>query len=692
MDESIFREYRNGYLEVDECYTTTDHALKYTLVHLLRRNRKSALKGFMDFVSIKYGIISNEIFGYSAIDGNNTSNELYEFPGFRILHQHMMDQHPLFKFWIQRPDLRRGGILKRYSSERAASTADIMEEEDGKGQYLNGALSDEKDNVLPGVTLCINPTTNPSEQEVQLPLQRIGARQIKKARLSSGTADADAETEDNEEDNMIGEDNFQLDLYKEDAVRYKARVQELKEQLVSERSLVAQRNTDLEQCHALIAELQRELARTKEIAEAGTNDTAPSIRELEHENAALRAYKLEHEETTARWNRTMETVQQVMMATNDPPPAAAPDGTTMMMVVVSGVPDMTLEEYKQEVDALLRRVEEEKDLQKRWKAECERARQETLRHILEKERSEADVCASRSAAAETAKQLQAQIDGLKRQLDDSRASMDALRLRLQDTDTEAQRVRAEQAEALAAEQKKRADVNESFYRLYLDLRQANTELQERYLDLQRRGATRVLSVETSEALRDVTMKHIEEKTQLRFEMERLKKDFEKERDALNAQIFMDDGEPWKDFFRRKYYSLLVCDPDTGEPWVCPYTGEVQPKSAHHEQEKNRALEELADLKQRMPAADLIALHQRVQRKARVFKRKYANARRILVSECYLQLSDGHCDTDKGWSSDSDDDLRRSGPRSRREEEFARIHRDIAVPPGFTARSVGEDED
>ena len=34
LDASKFREYREANLEVDECYTTTDHALKYTLVHL----------------------------------------------------------------------------------------------------------------------------------------------------------------------------------------------------------------------------------------------------------------------------------------------------------------------------------------------------------------------------------------------------------------------------------------------------------------------------------------------------------------------------------------------------------------------------------------------------------------------------------------------------------------------------------
>ena len=129
LDANKFREYGDANLEVDECYTTTDRALKYTLVHLERRNRLTAMRGFMDFMSLQYGIGPSEILGYSTVGGNNASDDLFECPGFRLLHQHMQERHPSFSFWIKRPDLRRGGILKRYDSARVAQESSIEERE-----------------------------------------------------------------------------------------------------------------------------------------------------------------------------------------------------------------------------------------------------------------------------------------------------------------------------------------------------------------------------------------------------------------------------------------------------------------------------------------------------------------------------------------------------------------------------------
>jgi hypothetical protein len=132
LDAAKFIEYRDANLEVDECYTTTDRALKYTLIHLERRNRQTALRGFMDYVSLKYGIVPNEIFGYSVIGGNNAVNELYEFPGFRVLHQHMVEANPSFTFWIKSPDLRRGGILRRYIGLHTSGSEEAEIEDGGK--------------------------------------------------------------------------------------------------------------------------------------------------------------------------------------------------------------------------------------------------------------------------------------------------------------------------------------------------------------------------------------------------------------------------------------------------------------------------------------------------------------------------------------------------------------------------------
>jgi hypothetical protein len=73
--------------------------------------------------------VLNEIFGYYAIEGNHGSNELYNFPGFKLLHQHMVEQNPSFSLWIKHPGLRRGGILKRYDAICAAQEPPIEERE-----------------------------------------------------------------------------------------------------------------------------------------------------------------------------------------------------------------------------------------------------------------------------------------------------------------------------------------------------------------------------------------------------------------------------------------------------------------------------------------------------------------------------------------------------------------------------------
>ena len=130
LDASKFKEYTASDLQVDECCTTTNCALKFTLVHLKRRCRETAMQGFMDFVSIKYGIIPSEIFGYSIVHGNNSSNELYTLPGFQILVQHMKEANPSFSFWIESPDLRRGGILKKYIRQHPIETPNTSDEFD----------------------------------------------------------------------------------------------------------------------------------------------------------------------------------------------------------------------------------------------------------------------------------------------------------------------------------------------------------------------------------------------------------------------------------------------------------------------------------------------------------------------------------------------------------------------------------
>ncbi len=102
-------------LKVDECYTTTYCDLKYTLVHLEEPVRESAMKHIMNYVLVRYSIRSNEFFGYSILNGLGVSKQLCEYPGFKILHQHMVERSPSFSVWIKNSEARRGGIMKRYN-------------------------------------------------------------------------------------------------------------------------------------------------------------------------------------------------------------------------------------------------------------------------------------------------------------------------------------------------------------------------------------------------------------------------------------------------------------------------------------------------------------------------------------------------------------------------------------------------
>lgn len=84
-----------------------------------------------------------------------------------------------------------------------------------------------------------------------------------------------------------------------------------------------------------------------------------------------------------------------------------------------------------------------------------------------------------------------------------------------------------------------------------------------------------------------------------------------------ASLYEIDGENKIDRYRRKYYSLLVCNPETGEPVVCPFTGEVETKAQRYEKERNQALAEVERLQQRMPSDETNALLARTKKKARV---------------------------------------------------------------------------
>jgi hypothetical protein len=89
------------------------------------------------------------------------------------------------------------------------------------------------------------------------------------------------------------------------------------------------------------------------------------------------------------------------------------------------------------------------------------------------------------------------------------------------------------------------------------------------------------------------------------------------------------------------------------------------------------------LKKRMPADNVSALLKSVKKKARTLKRKYANAKIVLLQNCYVDsLDDQHCERDNDFSSDSDAELR----EEKQEEKPRMMYHDPSCPPGFRVRS------
>ncbi len=191
------------------------------------------------------------------------------------------------------------------------------------------------------------------------------------------------------------------------------------------------------------------------------------------------------------------------------------------------------------------------------------------------------------------------------------------------------------------------------------------------------------------------------KLEHRYEMQQLERRFQAEISALKAQVaeaYMGDGEKWADFFKRKYYSLLVLDDETGLPQVCPHTGEALPKAAKFERERDEALAEVRDLRMRLPADATLALLERVQRKARHFKRKYRFLKTFMRENLYVgDMDDTFCETTDKVHSDpeSDEEIRGGEPSkyyySSTTPSSPSHHHDLAVPFGFVAREPADDE-
>jgi hypothetical protein len=137
----MFAEYEK--IAIDECYSTVDHAFRYTLVHLKTKKRDTALHKFMVFCSEKYGIVKQNIFGYDSVSANSTSSELYVHPAFLRLVTDKLECRPCFSLWVETPGIRPGGgILETYARRMCLMSAS---EKRINQDHISGSAHAEED-------------------------------------------------------------------------------------------------------------------------------------------------------------------------------------------------------------------------------------------------------------------------------------------------------------------------------------------------------------------------------------------------------------------------------------------------------------------------------------------------------------------------------------------------------------------
>lgn len=109
-------------LMVDECYTATDRANKYTLLHLRKRVRHTAMEKVMKVLSKELGIALAEVYGYDRVVSDSAaepdavkSNALYLW-----LVANLKKHDPAFEYWIS-PDKKTKGLLSEHMEAAVGS-------------------------------------------------------------------------------------------------------------------------------------------------------------------------------------------------------------------------------------------------------------------------------------------------------------------------------------------------------------------------------------------------------------------------------------------------------------------------------------------------------------------------------------------------------------------------------------------
>jgi len=103
-----------GMINVDECYTTTDRVLNYTLIHVEKKIRGTNIQNFVEHVKTEYAIVQQHITAYEPIDTvveKDADGTMRINPIFKLILQHKLEQHPHFQQWYKDEIPKSGGLL-----------------------------------------------------------------------------------------------------------------------------------------------------------------------------------------------------------------------------------------------------------------------------------------------------------------------------------------------------------------------------------------------------------------------------------------------------------------------------------------------------------------------------------------------------------------------------------------------------
>ena len=118
-----------GGIQIDECYTLTQRDLKYTVIHIPKKQTITAIQRMLKHAETLHGVKATNIFGYECIVGNDSN--LQDHPGIQLMIEHMNKKSGDFEYWMLKGDIYSNlrGILHKFmiNDDRSKMTRSQLE-------------------------------------------------------------------------------------------------------------------------------------------------------------------------------------------------------------------------------------------------------------------------------------------------------------------------------------------------------------------------------------------------------------------------------------------------------------------------------------------------------------------------------------------------------------------------------------